>query len=428
MGPQEARFVGCARVWAVRLLILSQYFWPETFLINDLALGLRQLGHSITVLTGQPNYPGGHFFPGYSAWHGEDEYEGIRVARVPLISRGASRGLRLVANYFSFALSASILGPWKCRETYDAVIVFQPSPITVGLPALRLKALRGVPILFWVQDLWPETLAATGAVRSRILLRQVDSLVRFIYRRCDRILVQSRSFADYIAEQGVPPRKIRYMPNWAENSFEPVTLEAGAAEDEELPRGFRVMFAGNIGVSQSFATILNAAERLRHRKQIQWIIIGDGREKNWVQREISLRELDQTVHLMGSRAATQMPRYFAASDALLVTLKTNNAFARTVPSKVQSYLACGRPIIGSLDGEGAAIIEEARAGLVCRSEQSDELARIVAAMADLPSERRMAMGAAGRKYYEQHFDRQLLLQRWDALVHEVMEDRSQCAA
>jgi glycosyltransferase involved in cell wall biosynthesis len=409
-------------------LILSQYFWPESFLINDLALGLRQLGHAITVLTGQPNYPGGHFYPGYSAWHGEDDFEGIRVARVPLVSRGASRGMRLVANYLSFALSASILGPWKCRESFDAVIVFQPSPITVGLPAVRLKALRGLPILFWVQDLWPETLAATGAVRSPLLLRQVDVLVRYIYRRCDSILVQSRAFADYIAQQGVAPHKIRYMPNWAENVFQPAPLAPGSPEDRELPRGFRILFAGNIGVSQSFPTILNAAERLRRRKDIHWIVIGDGREKEWVQREITVRELDCSVHLLGRRAASAMPGYFAASDALLVTLKSNAAFARTIPSKVQSYLACGRPILGSLDGEGAAVIEEARAGLVCRSEQSEELARLAVSMANLSPQRRREMGQCGRKYYEQHFDRQLLLKRWDALVHEVTEDRSKCAA
>lgn len=179
----------------MRILIVTQYFWPESFRINDIALGLRDKGHKVTVLTGQPNYPAGSFFPGYGFFKKiREDYNGVDVVRVPLLPRGSGGGVRLVLNYLSFAFFASILAPFRCRSGYDVIFVYEPSPITVGLPALLLKKLKHAPIMFWVQDLWPESLSATGAVRSAWVLKLVERLVRSIYRGCDVILVQSRAF------------------------------------------------------------------------------------------------------------------------------------------------------------------------------------------------------------------------------------------
>ncbi len=422
--PAGKDAVGVGRL---NILILSQYFWPESFLINDLALGLQRRGHELTVLTGQPNYPGGSFFAGYPRTR-EESYEGIRVARVPMLSRGKSRGLRLVANYASFALSASLLGPWKCRAAYDAMIVFQPSPVTVGLPAVRLRSLRGIPLLFWVQDLWPDSLEATGTVQARWLLRQVDALVRYIYRRCDRVLVQSPGFANYVARQQVPSDRIRLMPNWAEAGYQPLELAADAAEQRELPAGFRITYGGNLGVSQSLDTLLEAAERTRHRSDVHWVLIGDGREKERLTAAVRAKGLTANVHLLGRRDSPQMPRYFAASDALLVSLKRDPTFARTIPSKVQAYLACGRPILACLEGDGADVIRAAGAGHVCGVDDGAALASAALRLADTPKPERERMGAAGRNYYEQHFAREVLLQRWDDVLQELTEERRACAA
>lgn len=177
----------------MKVLVVSQYFWPESFRVNDLALGLKDRGHSVTVLTGKPNYPAGSLFPGYGLLRPlRENYHGIKVFRVPLVPRMEGRGRHLVINYLSFVVSATLLGPLLCRGSFDVVFVFEPSPVTVGLPAIVMKKVKKAPLMFWVQDLWPESLTATGSVSSKHVLRAVDGLVRFIYRACDNLLVQSR--------------------------------------------------------------------------------------------------------------------------------------------------------------------------------------------------------------------------------------------
>ncbi|MHC4308537.1 MAG: glycosyltransferase family 4 protein, partial [Planctomycetota bacterium] len=256
----------------MRILIVSQYFWPEYFPINDLALGLFERGHQVTVLTGIPNYPDGKFFSGYGFFRNtRQNYHGVRVFRAPLLPRGKRGRIRLAINFLSFALSASILAPFYCRGRYDVIFVYEPSPITVGLPALVLKRLKSVPIFFWMQDLWPESLSATGAIKSKRILKMVEVLVRFIYRGCDRILVQSRAFSAHVESLSASPERILYYPNSAEELYQPIILDAAAPERSVMPAGFRIMFAGNIGAAQDFATILGAAEKLGNYADIHWI-------------------------------------------------------------------------------------------------------------------------------------------------------------
>lgn len=413
----------------MQVLIVTQYFWPENFRINDVAVGLQEKGHDVTVLTGQPNYPDGRFFPGYGFWSKpEERYQGIRVVRVPLIPRGNGGALRLLLNFCSFAFSASLMGPWRCRAPYDTILVFEPSPVTVGIPALVLKKLRGTPILFWVQDLWPESLAATGATKSRWILNAVEALVRRIYRHCDRILVQSEAFRSPIERLGVEGGRIAYFPNSAEPFYQPLSVEREAPERASLPEGFRVIFGGNIGKAQSFETILEAAGLLRGREDIHWVILGDGRMASWVRDEVQKRGLNKTVHLLGRFPAEAMPRYFALADVLLVTLRKEPIFSLTIPSKVQSYLACGKPIVAALDGEGARIVREAEAGLTLDPEDGKALADAILTMYRMPAKARQAMGLSGRRYFESHFERELLLNRLDRWITEVKGVRVACAS
>ena len=267
----------------MRVLIVTQYFWPEDFRINDLALGLKELGWDVTVLTGKPNYPGGTFFAGYGFFkHNHDNYEGIPIIRIPLIARGRGGAVRLALNYLSFALLASVLGPLRCCGRFDMIFVYAPSPVTVGLPAIALKKWRGGRIFFWIQDLWPESLSATGMVRSAGLLAMVERLVRYIYRRCDRLLVQSRAFIEPIGRLGIDPERIMYYPNSAEALYQPTTMPAGAEEYARMPSGFRVMFAGNIGAAQDFATILAAAEELKAKwTYTGWCWVTDAWRPGW---------------------------------------------------------------------------------------------------------------------------------------------------
>lgn len=405
----------------MRILIVSQYFWPENFRINDLAAGLRERGHEVSVLTGYPNYPSGRIFEGYGFLRRcREDYGGIKVHRVPLFPRGSGRGWRLALNYLSFVFFASLWGPFICREKYDLIFVYEPSPVTVGIPAAVLKKIKRAPLFFWVLDLWPESLSATGALREGPALRAVDRLVRRIYARCDRLLIQSQSFGSYLERQGVAREKIVYFPNWAEALFEEAALqpEPGAGRDEgDFPGGFRVVFAGNIGAAQDFPTILRAAELLQQRcPDIRWIIVGGGRMEPWVREQVGLRGLSEIVFLAGEHPLEDMPRFFARADVMLVTLRDDPIFALTIPGKLQSYLACGRPVAAALDGEGARVIRESGAGLAAPAEDAAALAEAVERLYRLPAEERDGMGQRGRDYYRRHFRREMLFDRLEALA------------
>lgn len=405
----------------MNILIVSQYFWPEEFRINDCAAELKARGHEVVVLTGIPNYPKGEFFPGYR-WlrPRREKYHGITVVRVPLIARGQRQTWRLALNYLSFAFFASMLGPFYCHGKFDVVFAYEPSPITVVIPAIVLKKLKRVPLLLWVQDLWPESLTAIGAVRSHMVVGAIGKLVRWIYGQCDQILVQSKGFIEPVKAMGGAAKKIIYVPNWAEEFYKPVSHKHGMHEEEKMPKGFRVMFAGNIGAAQDFSTILGAAQRLKHERDIHFVILGDGRMSGWVEEEVERRDLRRTVHLLGRHPVETMPRYFALADAMLVTLKKDPIFALTIPGKVQSYLACGRPIIAALDGEGARVVEEAGAGIACVSQDPDALSRAILAMARMGSAEREKLGRCARTYYENNFDRRKLIDRIELLMNELV--------
>jgi colanic acid biosynthesis glycosyl transferase WcaI len=397
----------------VRLLVVSQYFWPETFRVNDLVAGLTARGHSVTVLTGRPNYPEGRVFEDYRRDHASfSTFAGAEVLRVPLRPRGKG-GLRLILNYWSFVFWGIVLGPWLLRKkSFDAIFFFEISPITGALPAILYRWLKRAPLAMWVLDLWPETLSAVGVVRGPRLLGLVGRLVAFIYRRCDLILAQSRSFIPSIARWAGPQADIRYFPGWAEALFAG-DLDAVLPAEETLPYEdtFNVMFAGNIGTAQDFPAILDAADRLKHRSDIRWLIVGDGRAADEVRSEIGRRGLEDRVILLGKHPIDRMPSFFKAASALLVSLKDEPIFALTIPGKVQSYLAAGIPILGMLNGEGGAVIEEAGAGLVGPAGDGEALARNVEQLAAMPVADRAAMGGRGRAFCTREFDRDMLIDR-----------------
>lgn len=401
----------------MNILIISQYFYPENFRINDLAEALLERGHQVTVLTGYPNYPSGRVYEGYGLFRApQKNWRGIEIVRAPLIARGRGGGIRLALNYLSFALAASLISVLRLSRKFDVIFVHEPSPITVGIPAIVMKKITGAPILFWVLDLWPESVAAASNVRSPWVIRQLSRLTCWIYRHCDRVLVQSREFIPHTRKMGVDDARIRYFPSWAERLYGPVELPPPVP----LPVGFRIMFAGNVGVAQDFPAILSAAERIRHREDIHWVIIGDGRLSAWLQEEVVQRRLHKTVHLLGRYPLETMPAFFAHADALLVSLKAEKIFAQTIPGKLQSYLACGRPILAMLDGEGAKIIEEAGAGLVCPAGNADVLAAKVLQLADMEAVHRSDMGRRGYAYFLAEFERDMLVSRLEKWMAELV--------
>lgn len=395
----------------MRLLIVSQYFWPENFRVNDLAAELIARGHEVTILTGEPNYPDGFVFPDYRHDPGRfATFNGAPVVRVPILPRGRG-GARLALNYLSFVATASTLGVWKLRRgRYDAIFVFQTSPITAAIPALILRSRHRAPVLMWILDVWPDTLAAIGVVKSARLLRLVGHMVRAIYRRCDLILVQSRAFFANVLQHGGTEEQLRYFPNWPEPVFAPgQALADPAPELSAYEDCFKLLFAGNMGDAQDFPTLLDAAERLRDEPRLRWIIVGDGRVADMVRAEIERRGLGQQVLLLGRYPIERMPSFFEAADALLVSLRNEPIWAMTIPGKVQSYLAAGKPIIGVLNGEGARVIEESGAGLVAPAGDSAALAERIRTLMARSQDERSAMGARGSEYGHRAFDRTRLM-------------------
>lgn len=408
----------------MKILIVSQYFQPESFRINDLAQELKTRGHAVTVLTGLPNYPTGRWFEGYGLTScGRESWEGIEIIRVPMMRRMSARDWQLALNYMSYAVMASLLGPLWCHGRFDIVLAYEPSPFTVGIPAAIMRRLKKAPMMLWVQDLWPESLIATGAVHSHTVLRLVGRMVRAIYQRCDQVLLQSEAFVEPAVAAGAERERIRFFPNWAEEFYHPVELPRNAPECIAMPEGFRVVFAGNLGAAQSLETIVEAAELLRNIGSIQWVMIGDGRRKKWMLEEVKGRGLEKVVHFLGRKPSESMPQYFALADVLLATLRPEPVFSLTIPSKIQTYLACGRPVVAALDGEGARIINESGGGIAVDAGDAHGLATAVKRLHGMPSEERDFMGKQGRIYYEEHFDREILVDRLESWMQELVREQ-----
>jgi colanic acid biosynthesis glycosyl transferase WcaI len=403
----------------MRLLVVSQYFWPENFRINDLVGELVRRGHQVTVLTGLPNYPDGKVFQEFR----DDpdrflNYEGAEIIRVPMTARGQG-SLRLMLNYLSFAVSASVLGFWKlCGRQFDAIFAYQVSPVTVGLPAVMMRAVKSAPLAFWVLDLWPETLEAVGVVRHPTLLQAVGKLVSFIYKRCDLVLVQSKRFIPQVQKYAGNSIRVEYFPSWAEQVFG--TKDVGHADEVPPKTGsFNVLFAGNIGDAQDFPAILAAAESLKSHSHIRWLIVGDGRLARWVADEIKRRNLHDCVLMLGRYPVERMPAFFKHANALLVSLKDEPIFAMTIPGKLQSYLAAGIPVVAMLNGEGAEVVKNSQSGLTCAAGDHAGLAAAVLKLSEMTNEERGVMGRNGLNASASEFDRKALMSQLEGWLEKL---------
>jgi colanic acid biosynthesis glycosyl transferase WcaI len=331
------------------------------------------------------------------------------------VPRGRSGVMGLVLNYLSFVLSASVTGLLGLRGRYDLVFVFASSPITVCLPAILVAKTRRIPLYLWVLDLWPESVFDASRIRSRAAYGLLSGMVRFIYRQCERIFISSRSFKSSLMTRGVPESRIEYMPNWAEDLFLRNGVRDGAGYASLLPEGFKVMFAGNIGEAQDFESVLKAVELLRDRRDIQWIVVGDGRKRAWVEREIRDRGLSGSILLLGRFPVDAMPALYSLADVMLVTLKRKEIFSLTVPAKIQSYLAGGRPVVTMLDGEGSGIVAEAKAGLTCPAGDHAALAANILKLRGMGTAELKGMAANALAYYKRHFDKDAILTRAEAI-------------
>jgi colanic acid biosynthesis glycosyl transferase WcaI len=403
-----------------RLLMLTQWFDPEGSSFKGLAFakGLQHAGFDVQVLTGFPNYPGGKVFPGYRIKPFQREVmDGIIVNRVPLYPSHSQSKFGRIANYLSFALSATIYGCLFARRA-DMMYVYHP-PLTVGVAATIIRASRGFPVLYDVQDLWPDTLAATGMVTSPRALGIVGKVCEWVYRRADRIAVLSPGFKRLLVERGVPESKIEVIYNWAPEAVDANVNEGGASPLGD-PTRFHVLFAGNLGAAQALDSVVAAAAILQtSAPRIMISLLGDGVEVARIRAEIERRAL-YNLRILGRVPPQVAAQYQRAADALLVHLRNDPLFNITIPSKTQGYLAAGRPIIMAVSGDAADLIRRSQAGVVVPPESPAELAAAIWSLSELPSQELARLGANGRSYYEQHLSAKIGMAQFALALRRTM--------
>jgi colanic acid biosynthesis glycosyl transferase WcaI len=385
----------------MRILLLSQWFTPEpTFKGLTFAKELVRLGHQVEVLTGFPNYPGGKLYGSYCLKLFQRELmDGVTVLRVPLYPSHNLSAVERIANYGSFALSASTMGVLTAPPP-DVMYVYHP-PATVGLPAIIFHLLRRIPFVYDIQDLWPDTLAATGMFNSKSGLSLVGNWCSFIYRKAAKIVVLSPGFKKILGERGVPESKVEVIYNWCEEELiRPGEGDEKLAEQLGMKNHFNVLFAGTMGKAQALDAVLDAAQLLREKcSQIQFVFIGGGIDAERLRRRALDRHLDNVLFLP-RRPISQIGAVLNIADVLLIHLKDDPLFTITIPSKTQAYMAAGRPILIAVKGDAADLVTKAGAGIACTPEDSHSIAESVLALYNLPRDQLEAMGRNGRMFYD----------------------------
>ena len=386
----------------MRILLITNHFYPEEFRCNDLAFELSRRGHSVTVLTGIPDYPKGQFHDGYSIVKKRIEcVHGVKVLHSFLIPRGDGGKIRLVLNYLSSFIAqcfdAVLLG---LLGRYDYVLVHETSPVMVGVTGVIVSRMRRVPMDFWVLDLWPESLQDAGGVKNEKVMFFFRKMTSWIYYHSRKILISSRMFKESICEKGDFEGKLIYFPNWADAALKSHT---DLPEGVLMPDGFRVMFAGNIGEAQDMDNLMDAALALKEKKDIHFCIVGGGRKRPWVEAFVKEHGLENTVHLLGRHPIEAMPAFFRAADLMLVTLKDSKIFNRTAPAKLQAYMNAGKPIVAMMSGEGASVVAEAECGFSVEAGDSEGLAELISRMKNLGATELERMGSAGKRYCDEKF-------------------------
>ena len=395
----------------MNILVFSQYFYPENFRINTLCRELKDRGHAVTVVTGYPQYPYGKIYDGYGFDIPYDtEWNGIRICRVKVHPRGSNL-LGMLRNTVDYVVQAE---KWvkQCQEKFDAVYVFEVSPVTVGLPAAAYKKKFGTPMFFNLQDLWPENVEEVLGIRFAPLTWLINRIVDKIYAASNKILCASNGFAENLRRRGVPEEKIVFWPQFC---MEP---DLSQTEKPEIYKEdtFNIVFAGNLGDAQGLDLMVDAARELKE-SGICWYLVGDGRAKSRLEQKVADCGVSENVIFVGRVSEKEADRYVHFADCAYLSFKDNKIFNMTLPAKLQTYLACGTPILAAAGGESARLVRENGIGFVCRP-QLGELVDTVKQAASISQQQHCAMGEAARAYYEAHFTMDALVTELEKMLQE----------
>lgn len=386
----------------MRILLVTQYFYPENFKGNDIAFELAKRGHQVDVLTGIPNYPNGKFLRGYGFLKKRVEtINGVRVYRAFQFPRGKTSKLMMVLNYLSFPISASLdclfFFAWK---KYDRILVQQLSPIFQAFPAVLLKKIKHIPVYMWILDIWPDALRSAAGIKNQRIIGSVDRFVQFVYKNCDKLLISSRQFAPIINRKIDYSDKLEYFPNWSDDILK---MKMGY-DIPKLPEGFKIMIAGNLGKSQNLEAVTEVMLGLKEEPEVKWVFVGGGSRKEWLESFITENGLEDRAVCVGQYPFEAMPSFFAQANAMLVTLRAGFPHLEAVvPARVQSYMSAGRPVLAMIGCGGADIIEESQCGFAVPAGDSKALIEVIKEKVLASKEAFEKMGENGRDYYISHF-------------------------
>lgn len=389
----------------MRILIVTQYIYPENFKSNELAFELAKRGHIVDVLTGIPNYPEGIYYNGYGLFKNRiEKKDGVTFYRCIQTPRGRkASGLGLACNYLSFVFFATlwILFYFAWKKRYDAIITHEPSPITQLIPAIILGKIRKVPVYSWIMDIWPDAIKNSVSTNIyRIIYPILNSVTEWTYKNSHKLLITSKGFEDLICRNNDYHDKIIYYPNWSVD----MSVLKTDFQAPEMPKGFRIMLAGNLGESQNLDAIGECIKLLHDIKEVKWIFVGDGSWKNWLEKFIKDNGLDDVAFTLGRYPGETMPAFFQKANAMLVTLRGGFIdLDMTVPARLQSYMSAGRPVLAMIGKGGADLINESDCGYAVAPSDYQALADVIRNKVLTDKEEFEKKGMNGRLFYEENF-------------------------
>lgn len=385
----------------MRILFLTQWFQPEPdFKGLPFAKALKDKGHEVEVLTGFPNYPGGKVYSGYRVQLYQQEImDGVEVHRVPLYPSHNKSAICRIVNYLSFAFSAFLMGPWLFRKP-DVIYVY--NLVTLGLPAFFLRLLYGSKVIIDVQDLWPESVAGSGMLGNKFILRILNAYCNWVYRKADCLVVLSPGFKTYLMSRGVPSGKIKIIYNWCDENGIRNQSPVDKRSDSKTSGKFTILYAGAMGEVQGIETILQCADICKERiPDVQFVLIGDGPDRQRLEQLAGAMNLDN-VAFLPPRPISAMNEIYEMADVLIAHLKDLPLFRITIPSKTQAYLYMGKPLIMAVHGDAATLVEQAGAGVVCEPQNPQAMAAAIQSLRAATVVKRQKIGEAGHDYYMQN--------------------------
>lgn len=399
----------------MRVLMVSQHYWPEPFNVAEVCETLAQRGHEVTALAGTPNYPEGEIYPGYENGQNIRQHRnGVDIIRVSLVPRKHDPVHR-VMNYYSFARNGEKLSR-EVTSDFDAVVSFQTSPVMQARPAVAFAKRTGTPLLHYVVDIWPECLLAGGIKKGSAIYNHYAKVSRGIYAEADRLAVTSPLFVDYLSNLMGRPVQAALLPQYAEEAF---SQDAGAALPEGYdPSRFNVTFAGNVGAAQSVQTLVRAAALLKGDARFAFHVVGSGSELAAC-KALAEGLAAENITFHGRHDISEMPAYYAASDAMAATFSSDEMLAWTLPRKIQSYMAAGKPVVAAIGGETERVVKESDCGICCAAEDAEGLAKACRQLADMEARERTEMGERGRAYCELHFSKRRFIETLESELERL---------